>query len=220
MRFVRPAARLVSLVFHPLWVLTAALLLFLAADPYAFGTYRIADRMPLLLATAGTTIVIPGIAVVMMRFLGLVEDLEVRDRMQRVGPYLVAGIFYTWMTRNFLGNSDVPPLFGAVSLGCTLAIFLGFAVNVVFKVSLHAAGAAGMTAILLLLWMHLPEATVPVGPFRMGLATLLFLSVPVAGLVGSARLALGVHRPAEVGWGYVLGFVTPFLGLRVAELIV
>ena len=47
----------------------------------------------------------------------------------------------------------------------------------------------------------------------------LFLSVPVAGLVGSARLALGVHRPAEVGWGYLLGFVCPFLGLRFAELI-
>jgi len=219
MALMRPAARLISLLFHPLWVMTAALLIFLAADPYAFGTDRVVERMPLLLATAGTTILIPGIAVVMMRFLGLVDDLEVRDRMQRVGPYLVAGIFYTWMTRNFLGNPDVPPLFGAVSLGCTLAIFLGFAVNVVFKVSLHTAGAAGMTAILLLLWMHVPEASISVGPFRVGLATLLFLSVPVAGLVGSARLALGVHRPAEVGWGYVLGFASPFLGLRVAELI-
>lgn len=219
MALMRPAARLISLLFHPLWVMTAALLIFLAADPYAFGTDRVVERMPLLLATAGTTILIPGIAVVMMRFLGLVDDLEVRDRMQRVGPYLVAGIFYTWMTRNFLGNPDVPPLFGAVSLGCTLAIFLGFAVNVVFKVSLHTAGAAGMTAILLLLWMHVPDASISVGPFRVGLATLLFLSVPVAGLVGSARLALGVHRPAEVGWGYVLGFTCPFLGLRVAELI-
>lgn len=219
MALMRPAARLISLLFHPLWVMTAALLIFLAADPYAFGTDRVVERMPLLLATAGTTILIPGIAVVMMRFLGLVDDLEVRDRMQRVGPYLVAGIFYTWMTRNFLGNPDVPPLFGAVSLGCTLAIFLGFAVNVVFKVSLHTAGAAGMTAILLLLWMHVPDASISVGPFRVGLATLLFLSVPVAGLVGSARLALGVHRPAEVGWGYILGFTCPFLGLRVAELI-
>jgi hypothetical protein len=219
MAFLRPAARILSLVFHPLWVLTAALLLFLLADPYAFGTNHISKRMPLLLATVGTTILIPGIAVVMMRFLGLVDDLEVRDRMQRVGPYLAAGIFYTWMTRNFLGNPDVPPLFGAVSLGCTLAIFLGFAVNVVFKVSLHAAGAAGMTAILLLLWLHVPSASVDLGLFRVGLATLLFLSVPVAGLVGSARLTLGVHRPSEIGWGYALGFACPFLGLRLAELI-
>lgn len=219
MALLRPAARIVSLVFHPLWVLAVALLVFLAADPYAFGTNSISEKMPLLLATVGTTILIPGIAVVMMRFLGLVDDLEVRDRMQRVGPYLVAGIFYTWMTRNFLGNPDVPALFGAVSLGCTLAIFLGFAVNVVFKVSLHAAGTAGMTAILLLLWLHVPQASVDMGIFRLSLSTLLFLSVPVAGLVGSARLALGVHRPSEVGWGYALGFVCPFLGLRLAELI-
>ena len=126
MALMRPAARLISLLFHPLWVMTAALLIFLAADPYAFGTDRVVERMPLLLATAGTTILIPGIAVVMMRFLGLVDDLEVRDRMQRVGPYLVAGIFYTWMTRNFLGNPDVPPLFGAVSSNSPVSSVMRF----------------------------------------------------------------------------------------------
>lgn len=221
----RLAAQIISIVFHPLSVVTYALIFLLCANPYAFGVNQARDKIDLILIVASTTILIPAIAMVMMRFLLLVDDIQLRDRMQRVGPYIAAGIFYAWMTRNLMTNPDIPPVFAAICLGCTLAIFICFVINVQFKISLHTVGSAGMAAIFLILYIHYPYAKVnlslPVwGTLQISLMTMVFLSVLIAGMVGTARLALGIHQPKEVYWGYPVGFVIPFLGLRVAEIIV
>lgn len=217
-------AQIISVVFHPLSVLTYSLVFLLCANPYAFGVNQASDKIDLILIVFSTTLLIPGIAVVMMRFLLLVDDMQLRDRMQRVGPYIAAGIFYAWMTRNLMTNPDIPPVFAAICLGCTLAIFICFVINVQFKISLHTVGSAGMTAIFLILYLHYPYAKVnfalPVwGTLQVSLMTMVFLSVLIAGLVGTARLALGIHKPKEVYLGYPIGFVIPFLGLHVAEII-
>lgn len=217
-------ATAVSLIFHPLGVPTLALVFLLWANPYAFGVNRIGEKWQLVFTVAVLTMVIPAISVLLMRLLHLVEDLRVSERMQRIGPYIASGIFYSWLSRNLLASDDIPIVFTAISLGCTIAIFLCFVINVQFKISLHTVGASAMTAIFLLLWMHYPYANAVVaipgwGAVRISVMTMIFLSVLVAGLVGTARLILGIHRPSEVYWGYLAGFISPFLGLHLARIL-
>lgn len=205
------------MAFHPLTILSYTLLFFLSANPYAFGVNRLGDRAPLIIMVIGTTLVIPAMAVILMRFLDLVDDIQLHQRMQRVGPYIAAGIFYAWMTRNAFYNEEIPGVFTAICLGCTLAIYTCFVINIKFKISLHAVGAAGMTAIFLILYLHYPYSNIYVhlpvwGSLRISLMTMMFFSVLLAGAVGSARLVLGIHRPKEVYWGYLVGFSMPFCG--------
>lgn len=221
---MRVAAQAISLLFHPLSVLTYTLIFLLLANPYVFGVNQASERMDLIFMVAGTTLLIPGFAVVMMRLLGIVDDLQLRERMQRVGPYIAAGVFYAWLTRNLMDNVEIPFVFTAIALGCTLGIFVCFVINVQFKISLHTVGAAGMTAIFIILHLFYPYARLTLGipwwgTLQVSMLTLVFVSVIMAGLMGTARLLLGVHQPREVYWGYVAGFIMPFLGWHVARLI-
>lgn len=224
MKWLRPGAHLLSLIFHPLGVLTYTLLFLLWSNPYVFGVNRAAEKWDLLVTVFATTLIIPGFAVVMMRLLHLVDDLQLRDRMQRVGPYIAAGIFYAWLTRNLFENPEIPFVFTAICLGCTLAIFICFVINVRFKISLHTVGAAGMISIFIILYLFYPYAGVTIhipvwGTMKISMMTMVFLSVLLAGAMGTARLILGVHRPEEVYWGYPAGLVMPFLGWHVANII-
>lgn len=215
-------AHLVSILFHPLGVLTYTLIFLLSANPYVFGVSRLSEKMDLILIVFSTTFVLPAIAIFLMVRLQLVDDMQMRQRMQRVGPYIAAGILYSWITKNFLENTDIPPVLAMMSLACTLAIFIAFVINVQFKISLHAIGSAGMTAILFILHQYYPYARIGVdlpalGHVQIGLLTMVFFSVIVAGLTGSARLTLQVHQPKEVYWGYLVGLIIPFLAIPIAN---
>ena len=217
-------AHLVSILFHPLGVLTYTLIFLLSANPYVFGVSRLSEKMDLILIVFSTTFVLPAIAIFLMVRLQIVDDIQIRHRMQRVGPYIAAGILYSWITKNFLENTDIPPVLAMMSLACTLAIFVAFVINVQFKISLHAIGSAGMTAILFILHQYYPYARIGVdlpalGHVQIGLLTMVFLSVIVAGLTGSARLILQVHQPKEVFWGYLVGLTIPFLAIPIANML-
>lgn len=217
-------AHLVSILFHPLTILTYTLVFLLSANPYVFGVSRLSEKLDLLLIVFSTTFVLPALAIFLMVRLQLVDDLQMRQRMQRVGPYIAAGVLYSWMTKNFLENTDIPPVLATMSLACTLAIFVAFVINVQFKISLHAMGSAGMTAILFILHQSYPYARIgldlpAVGHIEIGLLTMVFCSILVAGLTGTARLTLQVHQPKEIYWGYLVGLMIPFLAVPIAKLL-
>ena len=220
----RVLAHTISLVFHPLGVLSYTLLFLLWTNPYVFGVHHLSQRLDLLLIVVSTSFFLPALAVLLMVRLQLVGDLQVRNRLQRIGPYIAAGVFYSWLTINLLRNTEIPFVFGAVALGCTLAIFLAFVVNVLFKVSLHAIGAAGMIAIFVILHLTYPYAHVNIdvpgwGTLQISLLTMVFVSILIAGFVGTSRMLLGVHQPSEIYSGYVIGFITPFLGWQLADIL-
>ncbi len=217
-------AHAISILFHPLSVLTYTLIFLLSANPYVFGVSRMTDKMDLILIVFSTTFLMPALAIFLMVKLQLVNDMQIRERMQRVGPYIAAGVLYSWMTKNLHENTDIPPVFATMSLACTLAIFVAFVINVQFKISLHAIGSAGMTAIFVILHLNYPYARVglelpALGSVQISLLTMVFLSVLIAGLTGSARLILQVHRPREVFWGYFVGLIIPFLAIPIAEFL-
>lgn len=220
----RIMAKVVSYLFHPLSVLSYTLVILLLANPYVFGVNRIQDRAELIIMVIGTTFIIPSLAIILMRFLDLVDDLQLQIRLQRTGPYIAAGIFYAWMTKNLMSNSEIPEVFAGICMGCTLGIYISFVVNIKFKISLHALGAAAMISILIILYLQYPYSQINLnlpwtGGLSISLITVLFLAVILAGVIGTSRILLGVHKPAEVYWGYLTGMIMPFLGIHVVSML-
>lgn len=218
------SAKVISWLFHPLGILTWSLIILLMVNPYVFGVNHITDRTDLILYTIASSIVIPGIAILMMQWLKLVDDIRLHIRLQRVGPFLAAGIFYTWITKNLIENLEVPWTFKAISLGITIGIFLSFVINIQFRISMHTVGAGAMGAILILLFLQYPYAKLQLqfpggSTYRIGLLTILYLSILISGLIGTARLVLGTHKPKEVWWGYAVGLIAIGLGYYSAHII-
>lgn len=179
----------------------------LIINPFAFGAHRMGDQrtVVLLLYVVSTTFLIPGLGVSLLKPLGLVKSLEMRDKQERIGPYIITGIFYLWMFKNFMSGA-VPLLFAKFVLGATIGLFFAFFANIFFKISAHATGMGGFVAMVLLLAFEWSGASLDAGPFLLSLNVLLAFVILLAGLVGAARLSLGAHSQAELWQGYAAGF--------------
>jgi hypothetical protein len=210
----RSLAKIISFAGHPLWVLTYILLFLLVLNPFAFGVRDLSDprAMILLLSVFITSMVLPGIGVLLMKPLGLINNLKMRDKQERIGPYIVCGVFYLWLFKNLLSTGLAPQLFAQFVLGASIALFLAFFINIFSNISIHAVGMGNLFAMVLMTffqWGSLPLA-LWMGPNALLLSPVLVLCVvlALAGSVGVARLALHAHRPADVYKGYLAGMAS------------
>jgi hypothetical protein len=204
-------ARLLSLVFHPLLMPTYALLLLLTINPYAFSVRHAADKpaVILLISVFSTSFILPATGAVLMRLLGLIKSLRMDDKMERTGPYILTGVFYLWLYKNLLSGGHTPPLYTTFVLGATIGLFLAFFINIFTKISAHAVGMGGLFALLLLVNHAWGGAVIDVpafgGNLQLSLNALLAIVAVTAGVVGTARLALQAHLPADLYRGYAAG---------------
>jgi membrane-associated phospholipid phosphatase len=214
-------ARLLSLLFHPLLVLTYALLLLMLINPYAFSVRSVADKraMVLLLSVFSTSFMLPAFGVALMKPLGLIKTWQMEDKMERTGPYILSGVFYLWLYKNLLSNGQAPDLFATCALGATIGLFLAFFVNIFTKISAHAVGMGGLVAMLLLAMKTWGGGMFDVpalgGILQLSLNVVLAIIVVLAGLVGTARLALGAHEPRDLYRGYAVGIVAVLLAASI-----
>lgn len=215
-------AKIISVLFHPLLVLTYMLVLFLLVNPYVFGIHSIQEPfgMQLVLRVFLSSFFIPMVAVLMLRFTGLVQSLEMPERQERIIPYIVTGIFYLWLFRNLVDNTTIPRLFSSFALGTTISLFLAFFINLFSKISAHAVGMGGILGMIVLLMGYFPDYNVIQFPWGGGevleLSTnlVLIIALVLAGLVGSSRLSLNAHEPRDLYGGYFVGFVGQLIALR------
>lgn len=215
-------AKIISVLFHPLLILTYMLVLFLLVNPYVFGIHSIQEPfgMQLILRVFLSSFFIPLVAVLMLRFTGLLQSLEMPERQERIIPYIVTGIFYLWLFRNLVDNTTIPRLFSSFALGTTIALFLAFFINLFSKISAHAVGMGGIIGMIVLLMSYFPDYNVVQLPWGGGdvleisTTIVLMLALLLAGVVGSSRLSLKAHEPLDLYGGYFVGFVGQMIALR------
>lgn len=214
---IRSLAHFLSLIGHPMLVLSYILLLMLAMNPYAFGVQHWTEQrgMLLLMGVFFSTAFIPAIGVGLMKALGFAKTWQLEDKQERIGPYIMSGVFYIWLFKNLYSGGHTPLVFTAFVLGATITLFVCFFINNFTKISAHAAGMGGMVVMLMVLPFYWPEAgaAAEIGLVAYSWPLLIAVGALLAGAVGTARLALGAHTPAELYRGYAAGMVS--VGLAV-----
>lgn len=208
-----------SVVFHPLLMLTYMLTILIIVNPYLFGPSA-ADRADvLILVVFLSTFLIPAFSVFLMSALGLISSIDLKDRQERIGPYIITGVFYLWVFRNLLDNPDMPLAFKIFALGATIALFLAFFVNLFSKVSMHATGMGGLLGMVLIttLKFSYDNFTVYLGSnaYQMSTFSILLIVIILCGIVGTARLFLRAHEPRDIYGGFIIGFGTQFLAMMI-----
>ncbi len=159
-------------------------------------------KVMLTLVTAGFTIAIPALLIFLMKKSGMITDVGLNIRKERFIPYIIC-IIGTAATGFFMWYKGAPMWLAMFFGGGALAGLINFIVNFRWKISAHAAGAAGITAFILRiisLGYPLPNAYL-----------WLVISILLAGLLGSARIWLGRHTPLQVLCGYAVGFLCVYL---------
>lgn len=201
-------AQVFSYLFHPLFIVTYVLLLLMWVRPYDFGSSSFSGAVALndvmLIRVFFSTALLPGLAVIMMKFLGLIETLQMRDKQERIGPYIATGVFYLWIFINIRINPAFPLYFKVFMLGSTIGLFLAFFINLFSKISIHAVAMGGLLGLVFL------------GLFIADFSNFFFLAqllILVIGIVGTARLILNAHEPTDIYGGYLIGFLAQLIAL-------
>jgi membrane-associated phospholipid phosphatase len=193
----------VSIVFQPLLMPLLGTFYIIYTNPFSYPDPY--ENYMLLLRVGLLTFFFPALAVGLMAALKFVSTISLRNRQERVIPYIAALAMYIWAFYVFYKegfNSIVTFLI----LAACISICLAFLINIlVLKVSMHTTGAGGMVAMFLLL--------TPFSQFNSMWP--LLISIVIAGAVGSARLALDAHTPREVFYGYLTGFFSFMLAFNI-----
>ncbi len=215
---LRTTAQILSVLFHPLLMVTYMLLLLLVINPYQFGVYKMAEQWKLLIMVFLSTFVMPIFAVFMMKSLNMVKTMQLEDRYERIGPYILTGVFYLWMFINFRNNPLIPKPMVIVMLGSTIALFLAFFLNNFTKISAHAAGMGGLVGMAAIntLFFNFDTFTLSfgkLGMYEISTNFVLMAVIILAGIVCTARLLLGAHNEKQLYVGFAAGFVAQFIAL-------
>jgi len=187
-------ARIVSTVFHPVLVPTLGMLLLLHSGFY-FSMLTWEARRFILLVVFFSTCILPLLAVSILainpRF-----DINMPRAVDRVIPQLSAAVFY-YLGFILLGRVAVFPVFKLFMLSSVLVIVVLLLISFKWKISNHMAALGGLSGVFFAF------------SFRNGLNPVyaLLTVVIIAGLVGTARLALNKHNIWQIIAGYLLGFV-------------
>jgi hypothetical protein len=211
---MRITAHIISVVFHPLLILTYMLVLLLLVNPYLFGVNSLREHSGLVLRVFFTTFFLPAFAIFLM------QRLEFTDKQERIIPFIATGIFYLWVFRSVSADTQIPTAFLIAVLGTTMGLFICFLINLFFKISIHATGMGGLVGIVLIsMWLFsygtFDIAFPLLGHIQVSMSLLLMLSIITAGLVGTARLWLKAHTPRELYFGYFIGLASQFIALKI-----
>ena len=190
---MRTTSQLLSVLLHPLMmVLYAYALLFALGTYHAFlptGVKRV-----VLFVVAIDTVFIPVLIILLLKHMGAVSSLALdqsRERLLPLGLTVAAYIITLFLLRR-LGLSLV---LLKLLLGGTLVLMAALGITAWWKISCHALGMGGLTGFLL--WSTANGLLPTYAP--------LLVAIALSGLLLSARLLLGAHRPAQVYAGYAVG---------------
>lgn len=195
----------ISFVFHPLLLITYAYLLLF----YGFTYYkaRFYEETPgiLVFYVFSNTFLLPSLAVLIMKKMGLIKTLTLDNRKERTLPYFLTVIFCV-VTTYHLYQSQLGDLSYRFMLGVSVTLLCVTLINLQFKISAHASGGGGLIA---LLFYFVFIGNDP------NMVFWLVLSIPMMGLSASSRVYLGVHTRPEIYYGFLLGFSVVFISLAV-----
>ena len=216
----RLGAKLISIIMHPMFMMTYVLLVLFKFNPYLFGLAGEKGQELFLITVVILSIFFPLVGVLMMKALNMIESLEMKTKEERVGPLIVTGIFYLWLFMNIKDNTSVSEVFSFFVLGSTIALFISFFVNNFSKISLHAVGMGGLLMGIFFIrqyftYGHAHISFGGLGVYNIHINLILGIVILFCGLVATSRLILGAHDTRDISGGFLVGVVSQIIAFKI-----
>lgn len=191
-----PVAKLISVLLHPVFMPLACSLLLFYCMPHVFAgiTLKVLDGWFIMMVT--NTIMFPVILILLLKGLGFIKSIYLRDVKERVIPLIGTMVFYFWPYL-VAKNVHAPEAAKILLLGNFWGIVIVFIITIFFKISMHTSAAGSLLGFVFVL-MLLSHSV---------LAMALCIALIAALLIGWARYAVGAHTSRELWLGYVVGII-------------
>lgn len=192
-RAVRIAAKIISYLFHPLFV-PFYVGLFIIYEVRLFNDRTDWQQKLILIQFFIYYTFFPLMTTLLSKALGFVQSVYLKTQKDRIVPYIVCEIFYFWAWYVFK-NIHFPKEVVMFALGVFLACSLGLILNSYMKISMHTISLGVASAFFLL------AATTSTNSYGIYIS----IAFLVAGITGTARLIDSNHTQKEIYFGFFAG---------------
>ena len=186
-------AKIISGIFNPLLMPTYGILILFSSDSY-FSMLPYEAKKIVFIIVFISTCLLPLAFIPLFLYQNLIRNFEMINAHERIVPFATIGLLYL-MGYFLLLQMKVPDTIANVILGGSLAIFITLLITLRWKISAHMAGIGALVGALLVFSFTLQS----------DLTLYLVLGLLVSGLVGTSRLILEYHTPAQIYAGFGLG---------------
>lgn len=192
-------AKFLSVLLHPLFMPLYLVVLIFWIDPYVAFFLPPEHHWIVFGMVALMTIAFPLTSTLLLLRTGLISSLQIPERTERIAPYLLTLIYYGMMWY-LLQRTPLHWTISAVFIGVFIALLLTTLITVRWKISAHMVGIGGVLGALCgLTALHDLNAFLVI--------TGLIL---IAGLLGTTRLLVTDHSPAQIYAGTAVGMICTY----------
>jgi len=203
MSFLKIFAKAISIILHPVLIVTYGLIFLIWMNPFAFGGSSFQGAMSIydvmVIRIFMSTALLPAFGIFIMKHLGIISDFKMDDNQERIGPYIATSVFYLWIFYNTYNNPQLPDVFKIFMLAATIGLFIAFFINNFSKISIYTVALGVLLAMGI---SHVFSDT------NQNLILALQVIFILAGLMGTARLILKTEKTSDVYGGYMAGILS------------
>lgn len=192
----KAAANFISYFFHPVFVPLYVIALLLFVEPFLFvGTTSFEKVLTFGRAFINYTF-FPLVSVFLLRALKFISSISLKERKDRIIPFIICNIWYFWMWYVWRGLPEVPHYLVVFAMSVFLASSAGLVANSYIKISMHGIALGTATAFLCILAFD---------PSSANLTVYVAMALLITGIVGTSRVLLAAHTLKEYYWGVGAG---------------
>lgn len=202
------AARIISIVFHPLLMVTYLFLIFVLYFPVALDPLREETHWNFLFLIFGVTFLLPALNIGLFKAFGSIRSFAMTERKERILPFFFITLFYVVVTYLLYSKARMNLHDGLLKfmIVADVLILVATLATLFYKVSIHSLAAWGMIGILVPMNKLVEDGS---------LFTPTIITLVAAGLIMSARLQLNAHTSREVFVGAILGMAASFMMMSI-----
>ncbi|MEX2232767.1 MAG: hypothetical protein WD824_11435 [Cyclobacteriaceae bacterium] len=199
-------ARLLSVIFHPLFIPTYFFSFLSWALPTSLEPIGPELQQKFLLFIFIVTALLPLLNVGIFKAFGTIRNFGMPDRKERLMPFVFICAIYVAVTYLFHlhARMNLNDNFLKFMVIIDLLVIAATVATFFFKVSVHSVSMWGLIGMLVPL-NKITEVDTIFYPT--------LVVIVLAGFIMAARLEVGTHNSREVMWGAVLGLVTGVTGM-------
>ncbi len=217
---IKAIAQISSYLFHPIFYLTLNLLLLMCIKPHWFGINHWTEKSILLVLVSIYSIFIPGISILMLKVLGVINSLELKEKHERIIPLIIVMIFNLWLWINLKQDSGVPTYWIFFILTSVVSIGLSLSINNWIKTSLHTVGIiTSMILWLILSFHHCGDQPCFINfekhNYSLSIEYFIMILFILSGWIITSRLILGAHNMKEILSGIIISMLSVIIAYRI-----
>ena len=197
----RFAAKVISIIFHPVFVPIYVICFLVYIHPYLFAGFSSENKSIAMIQAFVMFTFFPVVTVLLLKALKFINTIYLQTQKDRIIPFVACGIWYFWIWYVWHNLPEYPVVAAQFALAIFVAASIGLLVNIYMKVSMHAISMGVMITFILLL------------AFSEDISFGVYISVAlfIAGLVCTARFIVSDHTQKEVYVGLLVGIISQLL---------